>query len=403
MLRRTDSSSSDASHDSRRSLGSHESEDQFAFSPVHTPAKENPPPSRAAVPRYVTDPSAGRHGLLLGKVHTHPPNSENNSTATNDELLSPNSKSRPIAIDLPGPGSAYPTAPTSSNPTEPLSARGDIAGGYFPLHEDPESRVRVPHPFHHDADKARQSSLQQAAESSKCGTDSRPMRSSDASRPPFVPLIRSTSPSASPHTPVSSYMPSGAHQDVVLPLGKYYPTNWEKRHGKDPRHRPSTLVAHPTAPVRSEPQVPKYHDDLGSARPGSDVKRRLQQYQRDMVAQAAMAASAVLANSASTTSSAGSPSPGGLTLPAANLAAAFLKTHKPLSPRLRPVGSPGGPVTPMSLEGECYLTLRLPAAGSDAASSTAEAGDAMAAPSKETYHRRRDSRSSPVELGTVSV
>jgi hypothetical protein len=86
-----------------------------------------------------------------------------------------------------------------------------------------------------------------------------------------------------------------------------------------------------------------------------------------MVAQAAMSANALIANNsgsattpATTTTTASSPLGGDrTTLPKAQLAAAFFKAHKPLSPRLRPVGSPG-PVTPMSLEADCYLALGSP-------------------------------------------
>lgn len=260
--------------------------------------------------------------------------------------------------------------------------------------------MRIPHPFHSDFDMARQTSLQRAAESSKSGAESRLSGTSDAEPPSYISMIGPASPSASPHTPVSSYIPSGLHDDVVLPMGKYYPSNWEKRHGQSPRHHRPSTAAYPTAaPAKSEPQIPKYHVDHDAAhhRPGSDVKRRLQQYQRDMVAQAAMAANAVLANSASSStapasSSAGPSAPGGgLSLSTAQLAAAFLKTHKPLSPRLRPMGSPGGPVTPMSLEGDCYLTFRTPRSGMD-----------LTLPA-ERAHSRASSCSSPVELNAVSV
>lgn len=48
---------------------------------------------------------------------------------------------------------------------------------------------------------------------------------------------------------------------------------------------------------------------------------------------------------------------------------ALLKSHKPLSPRLAPLGSPG-PVTPMNLEGavagDSYLTLGRTVTGSNA-------------------------------------
>lgn len=63
---RADSNSSEVSHGSQASLDSHGSDEQFAFSPLHTPAKENPP-SRVMFPRYATDPSTARHGMPRGR------------------------------------------------------------------------------------------------------------------------------------------------------------------------------------------------------------------------------------------------------------------------------------------------------------------------------------------------
>lgn len=240
---------------------------------------------------------------------------------------------------------------------------------------------------------ARKSSQEKAAESSKSGAELRAPPTLRALQPGQGPLSNFTS----PDTPISSYIPSGHHDDVVLPMGKYYPSNWEKRHGKTAQKNRPSVTTQPVAPmIRSEPQVPKHQqgDQAHHHRPGSDVKRRLQQYQRDMVAQAAMAASALLASSGS----AGSSGPLSLSslppsIPRGQFAAAFLKTHRPLSPRLRPVGSPG-PVTPMSLESDCYLSL---------GSSTSAAMDASEFPGKGKQ-QERDSRSSPkVELSIASI
>jgi hypothetical protein len=158
-------------------------------------------------------------------------------------------------------------------------------------------------------------------------------------------------------------------------------------------------MAQPAASaIRSEPQVPKYHGDQARPRPGLDVKRRLQQYQRDMVAQAAMAASALIASSGAANPATAS-SLSGVPLPKVQLAANFLKAHKPVSPRLRPVGSPG-PVTPMSLEGESYLSLGSSGRGMDmdAESSTVEKG------TRDKSEPRTDgSCSSPLELSAASI
>jgi len=157
------------------------------------------------------------------------------------------------------------------------------------------------------------------------------------------------------HTPVSSYIPTGIHDTATLPLGKYYPSNYEKRPagGAQSHLHPSRAGVGPSA--KSEPQVSTYRKDapLAHSRTSSDVKRRLLQYQRDMVAQATVAASALLANN-----EASAPTlPGGVTLPTnVQLGKSIIRTHKPVSPRLEPLGSPG-PVTPMSLEAEGYLLL----------------------------------------------
>jgi hypothetical protein len=120
-----------------------------------------------------------------------------------------------------------------------------------------------------------------------------------------------------------------------------------------------------------------------------------------MVAQAAMAANALIANSSQSASPAttttSSPLGDRAALPKAQLAAAFFKTHKPLSPRLRPVGSPG-PVTPMSLEADSYLALGSPVGGSlEADFAGMEMGDGARAGGKGKQ-RRKDSCASPAEL-----
>lgn len=378
---------------------SHGSEDQFILSPTHTPAKEHPPP-RVMISRYATEPSAARNGLLLGKeVSTRTQGLETIPRSPNYLGIATNSKNRPITSELPGTHKADSTSASAAIAPEPLSAGGDVPGGYFSLYQDADSRLHFPHSFHLDADMARQSSQRRAAESSRSSSDARALSPAHASQPALsMPNSGRTSGITSPDTPISSYIPSGVHEDVALPMGKYYPSNWEKRHGKSPQSRPSTAT-HAAAPViRSEPQVPKYHGDQAHARPGSDIKRRLQQYQRDMVAQAAMAANALIASSGSAKSAAAAASSlgggGGVPLPRAQIATNFLKTHKPLSPRLQPVGSPG-PVTPMSLEADCYLTTL---GGSSAG---VEIAPELAA--GKGKHRRKDSCSSPAALSAASV
>lgn len=91
---------------------------------------------------------------------------------------------------------------------------------------------------------------------------------------------------------------------MSIPLGKYHPSNY-----KNKVKIPEKIVTQTT----TTPNQPKH------SRQRSDVKKKLQQYQRDMVEQAALA--------------------GRMQVPG----------MKPISPRLLPMNSPG-PVTPMELE-----------------------------------------------------
>ncbi len=134
---------------------------------------------------------------------------------------------------------------------------------------------------------------------------------------------------SSTHTPVSSYLPSGI-SDHALPVGKYYPSNYEKRS--------QNLLGQRT--FVSESVTSYTNPDVRDV----DARQRLQQYQRDMVAQAAMA----LGGSFKGNARAGAPaSMAGL--PIADLRLTSASPGQPLSPQLVPLGSPG-PVTPMELE-----------------------------------------------------
>ena len=98
---------------------------------------------------------------------------------------------------------------------------------------------------------------------------------------------------------------------AAMPKGKYHPSNYKNK----------VVIPEKLAPL--VPAAAKGH-----TRKNSDVKKKLQQYQREMVEQAAMAGNIQLT--------------GG----------------KPTSPRLIPLNSPG-PVTPMELEeGASYLAAR---------------------------------------------
>ena len=137
--------------------------------------------------------------------------------------------------------------------------------------------------------------------------------------------------------------------------------------------------------VKSDTQVttatarPASQMSSGHSRNESEAKRRLAQYQRDMIAQAAMAI-----GGSSRINRAAVPNFGNL---------GFTHISKPDKPRLQPLGSPG-PVTPMELEGaEGYLGAR----GSAEEAQREEIARAMRL---DEERRRREGASSPVvELG----
>lgn len=153
-------------------------------------------------------------------------------------------------------------------------------------------------------------------------------------------------------TLLTSYFPSGVHSGT-LPMGKYYPSNYEKRldtqkSGPNPRKS-----------ARSAPQIPTYSASQ-NARLEGDARQKLQQYQRDMIAQASLAARKVMGGTQESNLSISG-------LPTHGVTTSAPLTANPASPKLRPLGSPG-PVTPMELEGSegSYLDKGRGAAGGSA-------------------------------------
>ncbi|KAH9905333.1 hypothetical protein F4778DRAFT_779674 [Xylariomycetidae sp. FL2044] len=341
--------------------------------------------------------------LRPGGTHTPP-----RSIAVNDSPLARSPRtpvsSKPIAIELP------PTKVNSApvyTPPAPLSARGDIPGGYFPFHED-QNRVYRPHPFQLDASKARMKSIERANRASSPESQGTvgfpapptgsipativtkpspvPMADQSTQRPDLDTTTHSNSSSKSrSNTPVALYMPTGA-QDSPLPMGKYYPTNYEQR--KDEKRkmqsiRPLQAESSNSAGSgsRSDTQVPTVRDPstIGHSRNESEARRRLQQYQRDMIAQATLALNGGNVNQAALNSL---------------KTMGFTSMAKPSKPKLEPLGSPG-PVTPMELGGsdaDGYLGAR---GAADA--QTQEIARAIRA---EEEMKRREGTSSPaIELG----
>ncbi|KAM0425041.1 hypothetical protein ACHAPT_009842 [Fusarium lateritium] len=155
------------------------------------------------------------------------------------------------------------------------------------------------------------------------------------------------------NTPVASYLAPGFH-DSPLPMGKYYPSNYENRNGSQTNMRPTltgTLSSDigPDSHGASRTTTQSMHE--------TELRRKLQQYQRDMIAQASMAANELLSSSAKPDHKLDA----GVSLSSLPLRESRFITPAPLkprSPRLAPLGSPG-PVTPMDLEslgGGDYLT-----------------------------------------------
>lgn len=152
---------------------------------------------------------------------------------------------------------------------------------------------------------------------------------------------------ASSNTQVASYLAPGFH-DSPLPMGKYYPSNYESKVVNRSISRPRLTETMSSNIGPDSQNVPRSTNHSHLAAPETELRRKLQQYQRDMIAQASMAANELLKKPAST----GSVPVGGLSLNALPLHETRLSAHaphKPISPRLLPLGSPG-PVTPMDLE-----------------------------------------------------
>lgn len=275
-------------------------------------------------------------------------------SADTDDTGSNLARSQPIAIELPAPKKVN-SAPVYTPPA-PLSARGDLPGGYFPLHEE-QNRVYRPHPFQLDATKARLKSIQRASDDGPSSNPSSgraavkgdigpattnvpPAKADRAMEIPHLSvkkLGRTESASAS-NTPVASYMPLG-DRSSPLPMGKYYPSNYERRRDeKRAKTQRSAMSETGTAlSTRSEMSVPMINQPatIGHTRNESEAKRRLQQYQRDMIAQATIALNRGNVNEAAM---------------GPMRSFGFSNLIKPSKPRLAPLGSPG-PVTPMELEG----------------------------------------------------
>lgn len=209
-------------------------------------------------------------------------------------------------------------------------------------------------------------------------------------------------------TPVTSYVPSGGFHETPMPVGKYYPSNYERRHNSN-QHIPRTSrnsLRPPTArgptSVKSDTAVPQFNRTDSHGRSDSEATRRLQQYQRDMVAQAYFAAQKAtreLAGKEGASAALAAARSHGAPMAMFQFPNA---PHRPASPRLEPIGSPG-PVTPLALEAaDGYLYARghrspLPVPSPNAGMESEAVARALKAGDERS---RREGHSSPaVEAG----
>jgi hypothetical protein len=131
------------------------------------------------------------------------------------------------------------------------------------------------------------------------------------------------------YTPIPGPISPPVPQSLLIPLGKYHPANY-KSPVSDSISAPTSAPRKASLPTTSLVIPPSSTKRGSRERPGherksSDVKRKLQQYQRDMIVQAQLAATASTGHR--------------------------IERATPTNPRLIPAGSPG-PITPFELEGE---------------------------------------------------
>jgi len=211
---------------------------------------------------------------------------------------------------------------------DPLSL---LHRAYFPLHEDPRSRVKTPHPFREGATTPHGESASHAPVERNTAPDleegESPMTVTPTGSPQFP--FPSSIGAFPPPTPSPTTLPASG--DLL-----------ERRYGWPAA--PSLITSHPAGSDR--PQT------MRQSR--SDARHRLLQYQRDMVTQMSMAAQVALTRADTTKTrietgrADGEISDVGNALIVARARLTAASVVRPDSPQLRPLSSPG-PVTPISL------------------------------------------------------
>ncbi|KAM0155803.1 hypothetical protein ACHAQE_002288 [Botrytis cinerea] len=240
----------------------------------------------------------------------------------------------------------------------PLTGRGELPGGYFPGFADENPEIL-------------KSTVLLSTSRSRNSPEMHPITISSMSSPMDSPSSDATV--RGPPSIINS--PFTLPETLVIPKGKYYPSNY-KPSPTSPLPVPLTSIppsilngGNLQLPAKSQRQKPAnpHHQ-----RKSSDVKRKLQKYQKDMIEQARMVHASVV-------SSPGESAPG----------------SKPISPRLLPLGSPG-PITPFELEESSGYLI----AGQIRSGGLAEGGlmenEAVARMIRmEEERRRREGQSSP--------
>ncbi|KAH6874282.1 hypothetical protein B0T10DRAFT_552904 [Thelonectria olida] len=246
-----------------------------------------------------------------------------------------NGRSRPKAIKLPQPKRLVTASATT--PPEPPLERGNVLGSYFNFPESPSSRVQNPHPFQHQTDIGMECPQPFGV----------PAGPTPVHREWYMSNTDKELPMSPSNTPVTSYLLPGFY-DNPLPIGKYYPSNYEQRNSSQKTLQQPWSGSFSSSTTRGSQMSLRTTNQSPLEIPESEVRHRLQQYKRDMVFQAGKAASDLMCGSAiSDKKLADGMSLNGAPIRKIRFAAPAL--HKPSSPRLLPVDSPG-PVTPMDLE-----------------------------------------------------
>ncbi|CCU80127.1 hypothetical protein BGHDH14_bgh01384 [Blumeria hordei DH14] len=185
----------------------------------------------------------------------------------------------------------------------PLTARGDLPGGYFPNHEQKDHRPRRIHGL---------------SELSRAVHHYDPMDS---------PTFSKTIANSALLSPQAISPPVLSPEPLIMPTGKYYPSNYMCfNESNRPTH--SKFISPKNLSIPTTPKRGKERQTVHEIKT-PDVTRKLQQYQQDMLAQAKKA-----------------------------VKERGIIIKKPQSITLRPIEAGPGGITPFELEGETngYLT-----------------------------------------------